>query len=115
MRQEISPGRHFPSPSAAKCTPLSPLWRPAAKAGAPFRNLYLADFGRAHLAGTDKLSGPPLPVFYRDNPATYDPLICRFLAGAFYLYAVDIVGHPGKGAEASFPACDRWASQAVLG
>ena len=87
----------------------------------PFRDLYIdTDFGRPHLVETGDLSGPPLLVFHGGNPtAAYNLLTCRFLAADFHLYAVDIVGHPGKSAETSPPARSyaygRWASQVVAG
>ena len=115
LRQEVSSGRHFPSPSAAKCNPLSLYGAQLQKLGSPFAICTWLILAAPIWRGPTSCRGRPSRSFTGTTPPPTDPLVCRFLTDAFYLYAVDIVGHPGKGAEASFPACDRWASQVVLG
>ena len=36
--------------------------------------------------------------------AAYKEEICDFIMDGFHIYAVDMVGHPGKSAETSLPA-----------
>ncbi len=44
----------------------------------------------------------PLLVFHGGNATTaYNLNDCKFLLNDFHIYAVDIIGHPGKSAEVS--------------
>lgn len=77
-------------------------------------------FGRTHLIETGNKNGRPLLVFHGGNSTTaYNLLICRFLLDDFHIYAVDIIGHPGKSAEVSLSPrnCDygKWASEVIDG
>ncbi|MEQ6357072.1 alpha/beta hydrolase [Lysinibacillus sp. M3] len=57
-------------------------------------------FGRTHIIETGNLSGEPLLVFHGGNSTTaYNLLMYRFLLKDFHIYAVDIIGHPGKSDE----------------
>lgn len=92
-----------------------------AKLGCPFRDRYLAtSFGRTHVVETGNPAAPALLVFHGGNSTTaYNLLLCRFLLPHFHVYAVDLIGHPGKSAEVSLPAFGyaygRWAGEVIDG
>lgn len=55
---------------------------------------------KTHIVETGKSEGVPLLVFYGGNSTTaYNLLMCKFLLEDFHIYAVDIIGHPGKSDE----------------
>lgn len=91
------------------------------KLGCDYRDVFLdTSFGKTHLVETGNASGPALLVFHGGNSTTaYNLLLCRFLLEDFHVYAVDIIGHPGKSAETSLPprgyAYGRWASEVIEG
>ena len=49
----------------------------------------------------------------------YNLLACDFIMKDFHIYAVDMVGHPGKSAETSLPAkgydYGQWVSEVIGG
>lgn len=54
-------------------------------------------FRKTHLIETGNPSGSSLLVFHEENAITvYNLLACDFLMKDFHIYAVDIIGHPGK-------------------
>ena len=73
---------------------------------APWKDVYAdTSFGKTHIIETGNLSGEPLLVFHGGNATTaYNLLACDFIMKDFHIYAVDMVGHPGKSAETSLPA-----------
>ena len=85
----------------------------------PWKDVYVeTSFGTTHIVETGDLSGEPLLVFHGGNATTaYNLLACGFIMDDFHIYAVDMVGHPGKSAETSLPArgCDygRWAGEVI--
>ncbi|WP_286167155.1 alpha/beta hydrolase [Clostridium sp. D33t1_170424_F3] len=91
------------------------------KLGCGYQDRYVAtSFGQTHLVETGNLEGPPLLVFHGGNSTTaYHLLLCRFLLKDFHVYAVDIIGHPGKSAEVSLSpyGCDygKWTNEVVSG
>ncbi len=66
-----------------------------------YEDIYIhTSFGKTHLIETGNLSGVPLLVFHGGNATTaYNLLACNFFMKDFHIYAVDIIGHPGKSAE----------------
>ena len=72
----------------------------------PWKDIYVqTSFGNTHLIETGNTEGEPLLVFHGGNATTaYNLLYCDFLFEDFHIYAVDIIGHPGKSAEVSLPA-----------
>lgn len=75
-------------------------------------------FGKTHLIETGNFSGPPLLLFHGGNSTTaYNLLLCQFLLDRFHVYAVDIVGHPGKSAETTIPphgyGYGEWAGEVI--
>lgn len=95
--------------------------RQLSKLGCGYRDIFIdTSFGKTHLVETGNTSGPALLVFHGGNSTTaYNLLICRFLLEDFHVYAVDIIGHPGKSAETSLPpwgyAYGRWAGEVIDG
>lgn len=89
------------------------------KLGVPYTDIYVdTSFGRTHLIDTGNKNGKPLLIFHGGNSTTsYNLLMFRFLIEDFHIYAVDIVGHPGKSAEVSLPhtgyAYGEWASEVI--
>jgi len=84
-----------------------------------YKDVYVhTRFGRTHIIETGNLSGEPLLVFHGGNSTTaYNLLIYRFLLKDFHIYAVDIIGHPGKSDEVNLsPRNDdygKWASDVI--
>ena len=72
----------------------------------PWKDIYVqTSFGRTHLIETGNPEGEPLLVFHGGNATTaYNLLCCDFLFDDFHIYAVDMIGHPGKSVEVSLPA-----------
>ncbi|WP_342598313.1 alpha/beta hydrolase [Psychrobacillus sp. FSL H8-0483] len=68
-----------------------------------YKDVYVhTRFGRTHIIETANLSGEPLLVFHGGNSTSaYNLLMYRFLLKNFHIYAVDIIGHPGKSDEVS--------------
>ena len=91
------------------------------KLGRPYADLYVdTSFGKTHLVETGNPSGPPLLIFHGGNSTTaYNLLLCKFLLEDFHVFAVDIVGHPGKSAERSLSprgyAYGKWAAEVIDG
>ena len=85
----------------------------------PVRNLYVnTSFGKTHLIENGNLDGEPLLVFHGGNATTaYNLLTCEFLFDHFHVYAVDIIGHPGKSDETSLSAANydygKWTSEVI--
>jgi pimeloyl-ACP methyl ester carboxylesterase len=75
-------------------------------------------FGKTHIIETGNMEGLPLLVFHGGNSTTsYNLLICRFLLKDFHIYAVDLIGHPGKSEEHSLSShgydYGKWASEVI--
>ncbi len=87
----------------------------------PWKDIYVKTvFGKTHIIETGNLSGEPLLVFHGGNATTaYNLLACDFIMKDFHIYAVDMVGHPGKSAETSLPAkgydYGKWVSEVIDG
>ncbi len=87
----------------------------------PWKDVYVdTTFGKTHIIETGNLLGEPLLVFHGGNATTaYNLLACDFIMKDFHIYAVDMVGHPGKSAETSLPAkgydYGRWVSEVIDG
>ncbi|MCR5734183.1 MAG: alpha/beta hydrolase [Lachnospiraceae bacterium] len=87
----------------------------------PWKDVYVdTSYGRTHIVETGDLSGEPLLVFHGGNATTaYNLLACDFIMDDFHIYAVDMVGHPGKSAETSLPAkgydYGKWVSEVIDG
>ncbi len=85
----------------------------------PWKDVYVdTSFGKTHIIETGNLFGEPLLVFHGGNATTaYNFLACDFLMNDFHIYAVDMVGHPGKSAETSLPAkgydYGRWVGEVI--
>lgn len=89
------------------------------KLGKSFSDIYVqTSFGRTHIVETGNHNGASLLVFHGGNSTSaYNLLMCRFLLEDFHIYAVDIIGHPGKSDEVclSHTGYDygRWASEVI--
>lgn len=89
------------------------------KLNIPFEDIYVnTSFGRTHLIETGDKTGKPLLMFHGGNSTTaYNLLLCRFLLKDFHVYAVDIIGHPGKSAEIDLSPrgydYGKWASEVI--
>lgn len=72
--------------------------RQLSKSGKSFLDIYVeTSFGKTHIVETGNRNGSPLLVFHGGNSTSaYNLLMCRFLLEDFHIYAVDIIGHPGK-------------------
>lgn len=87
----------------------------------PWKDVYVdTSYGRTHIVETGNFSGEPLLVFHGGNATTaYNLLACDFIMEDFHIYAVDMVGHPGKSAETSLPAkgyeYGKWVSEVIDG
>lgn len=85
----------------------------------PFKDIFMnTSFGETHLIETGNLNGKPLLLFHGGNSTTaYNLLACNFLLNDFHIYAVDIIGHPGKSAEVSLSSkgysYGKWASEVI--
>ncbi|MEG0238830.1 alpha/beta fold hydrolase [Anaerorhabdus sp.] len=89
------------------------------KLGYPYKDIFVnTSFGETHLIETGNLSGKPLLVFHGGNSTTsYNLLACQFLLSDFRIYAVDIIGLPGKSAEICLSpngySYGKWANEVV--
>ena len=87
--------------------------------GLPCLDVYVeTSFGKTHIVETGNREGTPLLVFHGGNSTSaYNLLMCNFLIDDFHLYAVDIIGHPGKSDEVclSHRGYDygKWASEVI--
>ena len=85
----------------------------------PYKDVYVeTSFGRTHLIETGSLQGEPLIVFHGGNATSaFNLLACDFLFDDFHIYAVDIIGHPGKSAERSLSAFNydygKWTGEVI--
>ena len=75
-------------------------------------------FGKTHLIETGNVKGEPLLVFHGGNATTaYNLLALDFLMEDYHIYAVDIIGHPGKSAETCLSSkgydYGEWTSQVI--
>ncbi|MFQ6814811.1 MAG: alpha/beta fold hydrolase [[Clostridium] innocuum] len=73
---------------------------------------------KTHIIETGNDKGVPLLVFHGGNSTSaYNLLMCQFLLDDFHIYAVDIIGHPGKSDEVclSHRGYDygKWASEVI--
>jgi pimeloyl-ACP methyl ester carboxylesterase len=84
-----------------------------------FEDIYVDTcFGRTHIIKTGNENGKPLLLFHGGNATSaYNLIICDFLLKDFAVYAVDIIGHPGKSAEVCLPSrgydYGKWASSVI--
>lgn len=89
------------------------------KLGIPYSDIYVkTTFGKTHVVEIGNSEGTPLLVFHGGNSTTaYNLLMCQFLLEDFHIYAVDIIGHPGKSDEVclSHRGYDygKWASEVI--
>lgn len=87
----------------------------------PYKDIFVdTSFGKTHIVETGNLEGIPLMVFHGGNSTSaYNLLICSFLLRDFHVYAVDIIGHPGKSDEISLShrgySYGKWASEVIDG
>ena len=95
--------------------------RQLSRLATPWKDVYVdTTFGKTHIIETGNLSDEPLLVFHGGNATTtYNLLTCDFIMNDFHIYAVDMVGHPGKSAETSLAAkgydYGRWVSEVIDG
>ena len=89
------------------------------KLGKAFSDIYVqTSFGKTHIVEIGNGNKTPLLVFHGGNSTSaYNLLMCRFLLEDFHIYAVDIIGHPGKSDEVcvSHIGYDygKWASEVI--
>lgn len=89
------------------------------KLGKPFADIFVkTSFGKTHVVETGDSGAPPLLVFHGGNSTTaYNLLMCRFLLEDFHIYAVDLIGHPGKSDEVCLSSrgydYGQWASEVI--
>ena len=87
----------------------------------PWKDVYVdSSFGMTHIVETGNFLGEPLLVFHGGNATTaYNLLSCDFIMNDFHIYAVDMIGHPGKSAETSLPAkgydYGKWVGEVIDG
>lgn len=90
-----------------------------AKLDIPYQDIFVeTSFGRTHVVEIGNPEGKPLMLFHGGNSTTaYHLLTCRFLLDQFHVYAVDIIGHPGKSAENTLMPFGyhygRWAGEVI--
>ena len=89
------------------------------KLGKPFSDIYVqTSFGKTHIVEIGNRNDPPVLVFHGGNSTSaYNVLMCRFLLEDFHVYAVDIIGHPGKSDEVCLSPIGydygKWASEVI--
>lgn len=89
------------------------------KSGAHYEDIYVdTSFGKTHLVRIGNKARKPLLVFHGGNSTTaYNLILCQFLLDDFDIYAVDIIGHPGKSDEVSLSSrgysYGEWASEVI--
>lgn len=87
----------------------------------PYKDIYVdTSFGKTHIIETGNLKGEPLLVFHGGNATTaYNLLACDFLFEKFHIYAVDIIGHPGKSSERRLSSLNydygKWVGEIISG
>lgn len=85
----------------------------------PYKDLCINTyFGITHLIETGNFNGKPLLIFHGGNVTTaYNLLACDFLFKDFHIYAVDLIGHPGKSSENCLSPNSydygKWASEVI--
>lgn len=93
--------------------------RQLTKLGSSFSDVYVnTSFGKTHIIETGNDKGVPLLVFHGGNSTSaYNLLMCQFLLDDFHIYAVDIIGHPGKSDEVCLSHrgynYGKWASEVI--
>lgn len=93
--------------------------RQLSKLGKSFSDIYVkTSFGKTHIIETGNSKGIPLLVFHGGNSTSaYNLLMCQFLLEDFHIYAVDIIGHPGKSDEVCLShrgySYGKWASEVI--
>lgn len=75
-------------------------------------------FGKTHIIETGNMLGKSLLVFHGGNSTTaYNLVLCDFLLKDFHIYAVDIIGHPGKSDEVCLSPYNydygKWANEII--
>ncbi|MDE5598150.1 MAG: alpha/beta hydrolase [Lachnospiraceae bacterium] len=75
-------------------------------------------FGKTHLIECGNFDEQPLLIFHGGNATTaYNLKYCDFLLPHFHIYAIDIIGHPGKSAEVSLSPYNRdygkWGKEVI--
>jgi len=89
------------------------------KLGKTFSDIYVqTSFGKTHIVEIGNSNETPLLVFHGGNSTSaYNLLMCRFLLEDFHVYAVDIIGHPGKSDEVCLSHIGydygKWASEVI--
>lgn len=89
------------------------------KIGKSFSDIYVqTSFGKTHIVEIGNSNETPLLVFHGGNSTSaYNLLMCKFLLEDFRVYAVDLIGHPGKSDEVclSHTGYDygKWASEVI--
>ncbi|MEG0324120.1 MAG: alpha/beta hydrolase [Raoultibacter sp.] len=107
--------------SSGKAKTLELYDRQIAKLGRVCEDRFVeTSFGTTHFVVCGDEDKPPLLVFHGGNSMTsYNLLMCSFLLDHFRVFAIDIVGHPGKSAETSLPPrgyqYGQWVNEAVAG
>ncbi len=87
--------------------------------GISFEDIYVDTcFGKTHVIKTGNSKAKPLLLFHGGNATSaYNLILCRFLLKDFQVYAVDIIGHPGKSDEVCLSAHNydygKWASSVI--
>lgn len=75
-------------------------------------------FGKTHIIKAGNSKGKPVLLFHGGNATSaYNLNLCKFLLKDFLVYAVDIIGHPGKSDEVCLTAhgydYGKWASDVI--
>ena len=89
------------------------------KIGKSFSDIYVqTSFGKTHIVEIGNSNETPLLVFHGGNSTSaYNLLMCKFLLEDFRVYAVDIIGHPGKSDEVCLSHIGydygKWASEVI--
>lgn len=89
------------------------------KLGKSFSDIYVkTSFGKTHIVEIGNSNATPLLVFHGGNSTSaYNLLMCQFLLEDFHIYAVDIIGHPGKSDEVCLSPIGynygKWASEVI--
>ncbi len=84
-----------------------------------YKDIYInTSFGKTHLIEIGNFTGIPLLVFHGGNSTSaYNLLRYEFLLKDFHIYAVDIIGHPGKSAEVDLCPIGydygKWANEVI--
>lgn len=93
--------------------------RQIAQLNIPYKDIYVdTSLGKTHLVECGKPDGKPLLVFHGGNSTTsYNLKYCSFLLPHFHIYAVDIIGHPGKSVERELSShgqdYGKWAAEVI--